>query len=68
MRVRCACGWETAGVEETVVAAAQDHGRRLHNMEASRDQVLAMALDDAADDADAAADAAADATAATRAE
>jgi predicted small metal-binding protein len=46
MRVRCACGWETSGEEETVVAATQDHGRKLHNMEASRDQVVAMAIAD----------------------
>lgn len=48
MRVRCVCGWESAGEEATVVAAAQDHGRRLHNMDVTRDQVVAMAIDDAA--------------------
>ncbi|MGH9277769.1 MAG: DUF1059 domain-containing protein [Acidimicrobiales bacterium] len=46
MRVRCVCGWETAGDEDTVVAATQEHGRRLHNMEASREQVVAMAIED----------------------
>jgi predicted small metal-binding protein len=44
MRVRCVCGWETAGDEDAVVAATQEHGRRLHNMEASREQVVAMAI------------------------
>ena len=44
MRVRCACGWETKGDEEAVVAATQEHGRRLHNMEATPEQVVAMAL------------------------
>lgn len=44
MRVRCACGWETTGDEDAVVAATQEHGRRLHNMEASREQVVAMAI------------------------
>ncbi len=43
LRLRCACGWETAGTAEEVVAATQEHGRRLHNMEATRDEVLAMA-------------------------
>jgi predicted small metal-binding protein len=38
---RCACGWEIRGTEDTVVAATIDHGRRIHNMEASREQVLA---------------------------
>jgi predicted small metal-binding protein len=38
---RCACGWEINGPEEAVVDATIDHGRRLHNMEATREQVLA---------------------------
>jgi predicted small metal-binding protein len=46
MRVRCTCGWETAGDEDAVVVATQEHGRQLHNMEATADQVLAMAVDD----------------------
>jgi predicted small metal-binding protein len=41
--VRCACGWEWSGDVEAVVAATQDHGRRVHNMSATRDEVLAMA-------------------------
>jgi predicted small metal-binding protein len=44
--VRCVCGWEVRGSEEIVVAATQEHGRRLHNMAASRDEVLAMAMKD----------------------
>jgi predicted small metal-binding protein len=46
MFVRCACGWETSGDEDAVVAATQEHGRRLHNMTATREMVLAMAVDD----------------------
>ncbi len=42
--VRCACGWEASGTEDAVVAATREHGRRLHNMEATREQVLAMAV------------------------
>jgi predicted small metal-binding protein len=38
---RCACGWEVTGSEDEVVAATIDHGRRLHNMEATREQVVA---------------------------
>jgi predicted small metal-binding protein len=37
---RCACGWEVSGSEDEVVDATIDHGRRIHNMEATRDQVL----------------------------
>ena len=39
---RCACGWEVTGTEDAVVDATIDHGRRIHNMEATRDQVLAV--------------------------
>jgi hypothetical protein len=45
IRVRCACGWETSGPEDEVVASVQEHGRRVHNMAATRDEVLAMAMD-----------------------
>ena len=37
----CACGWEVSGSEDVVVDATIDHGRRIHNMEATREQVLA---------------------------
>jgi predicted small metal-binding protein len=39
---RCACGWEITGGEDEVVDATIDHGRRIHNMEATREQVLAV--------------------------
>ncbi|MFL5685465.1 MAG: hypothetical protein ACJ77D_05370 [Chloroflexota bacterium] len=41
-RNRCECGWEVAGSLDEVVDATIEHGRRIHNMEASRDQVLAV--------------------------
>jgi predicted small metal-binding protein len=44
---RCACGWEFRGTEDEVVDATIDHGRRIHNMEATRGEVLA-ALHEAA--------------------
>jgi hypothetical protein len=44
LTVRCVCGWEIRGSEEEVVAATRGHGERLHNMTASRDQILAMAV------------------------
>ena len=49
---RCACGWEVSGTEDDVVDATIDHGRRVHNMEATRDQVHA-ALHEAATTTDA---------------
>ena len=58
LTVRCACGWETTGVEADVVPATIEHGRRLHNMEATPGQVLAMAVrTDAAEPVPAPADA-----------
>jgi hypothetical protein len=38
---RCACGWEVTGPLDDVVDATIDHGRRIHNMEATRDEVVA---------------------------
>jgi acyl dehydratase/predicted small metal-binding protein len=43
LTVRCACGWETSGDEDAVVEATSEHGQRLHNMSATRDEILAMA-------------------------
>lgn len=43
LTVRCACGWETNGTEDEVVEATREHGTRLHNMAATREQVLALA-------------------------
>ena len=43
--LRCACGWETTGTIDELVDAAREHGRRLHNMEPTREQVVAMIAD-----------------------
>jgi predicted small metal-binding protein len=48
LTVRCVCGWEVRGSEEEVVAATSEHGERLHNMAATREQILAMAVRPAA--------------------
>ncbi len=42
--VRCVCGWEVMGLEDVVVAATVEHGRRVHNMTPTRVEVLAMAV------------------------
>ena len=44
MRLRCACGWEASGTEDEVVAAATEHGDRVHNMRPTRAEVLAMVV------------------------
>jgi predicted small metal-binding protein len=41
--VRCECGFEARGEEAELVPVVQKHGRDVHNMEATREQVLAMA-------------------------
>ena len=46
LRVRCACGWEVIGDEPEVVEATIEHGRRLHNMVPTREEVLAMVIED----------------------
>ncbi len=40
-RLGCACGWEVTGTEDEVVAATQDHAAQVHNMKATREDVLA---------------------------
>ena len=41
MTARCACGWEVTAPEDEVVTATQEHGEQVHNMVATRDEVLA---------------------------
>ena len=48
---RCACGWEVTGPLDEVVDATIDHGRRIHNMEATREQVIAVVTGTADDGA-----------------
>jgi predicted small metal-binding protein len=38
---RCACGWEFRGSLDPVVDATIDHGKRIHNMDATREEVVA---------------------------
>jgi predicted small metal-binding protein len=42
LRVRCACGWEATGNEEELIRATEEHGRRVHNMLPTREEILAM--------------------------
>jgi len=41
--VRCDCGFEARGDEQAVVPTVQKHGIEAHNMQVTREQVLAMA-------------------------
>lgn len=42
--VTCVCGVQWRGTEAELVPLVQQHGREVHNMEATADQVLAMAV------------------------
>jgi len=46
MKVECACGWEVVGDEDEVIAETKQHGTDVHNMDVSREQVLAMAVEE----------------------
>ena len=50
LMARCACGWTVVGTADEIVAATQEHAGRVHNMTATRDQVLAQAVAAPADD------------------
>jgi predicted small metal-binding protein len=41
--VVCECGLEVRGAEDDVIDQVQEHGREAHNMDVTREQVLAMA-------------------------
>lgn len=41
--VKCDCGFEVRGTEDELVPAVQKHGTEAHNMQVTREQVLAMA-------------------------
>lgn len=41
--VRCDCGYEVRGSADEVVEAMQAHAKNVHNMSATREQVLARA-------------------------
>ena len=43
LAVRCDCGFEVRGTADEVVGAMQDHAKNVHNMSATREQVLERA-------------------------
>ena len=57
LRSTCACGWQVIGTPDEVVAATIEHGGKVHNRAATREQVLARAevVDDEASQAGSAA-------------
>jgi predicted GNAT family acetyltransferase len=43
IRILCVCGWEKVGTKDEVIPAAQEHGRRVHNMDSTEEEILARA-------------------------
>jgi predicted small metal-binding protein len=43
LMVKCDCGFEARGTEQTLVPIIQRHGREAHQMKVTREQALAMA-------------------------
>lgn len=42
-QIVCDCGWSARGTEEELLIATQEHGRLAHDMEPTREQILAVA-------------------------
>ncbi|MEW5991509.1 MAG: DUF1059 domain-containing protein [Chloroflexota bacterium] len=41
----CLCGWQVRGTEDEVIAQVIAHGREVHGIETTREEVLAIAVD-----------------------
>ncbi|MGZ4306940.1 MAG: DUF1059 domain-containing protein [Solirubrobacteraceae bacterium] len=41
--IECDCGWRFQGSEEELIEACTAHGRDVHGMDLSHDQILAVA-------------------------
>ena len=46
--VTCLCGWQCRGTEDEVVEQVQAHGREVHGIESSREEIVAIAVEVAA--------------------
>jgi len=43
--VTCLCGWQCRGTEDEVVEQVIAHGRAVHGVESTREEILAIAVD-----------------------
>jgi predicted small metal-binding protein len=43
--VTCLCGWQCRGTEDEVVEQVIAHGREVHGVESTRDEILAIAVE-----------------------
>lgn len=42
--VTCLCGWQCRGTDDEIVVQVQEHGRTVHGIESTRDEILAIAV------------------------
>jgi predicted small metal-binding protein len=47
--VTCLCGWRCRGTDDEVVAQVQAHGVEVHGIAATREEIMALAVDVAED-------------------
>ena len=43
--VTCMCGWQCRGTEDEVIDQVQTHGVEVHGVAATREEILALAVD-----------------------
>ncbi len=43
--VTCMCGWQCRGTEDEVITQVQAHGEEVHGVAATREEILALAVD-----------------------
>ena len=43
-QVTCQCGWRVRGVKEEVIKAVQEHGRSVHGLETTEEEVMTLAV------------------------
>ncbi len=44
IEVTCLCGWKCRGTEDEVIAKVQAHGLEVHGVAATREEILALAV------------------------
>lgn len=43
--VTCLCGWQCRGTDDEIVEQVITHGREVHGIESSREEILAIAVE-----------------------
>jgi predicted small metal-binding protein len=43
--VTCMCGWQCRGTDEEVIEQVQAHGREVHGVAATEEEILALAVE-----------------------